>query len=1821
MAAPSFALIKEDPFQGIDARSPENQVPPGFLRDALNVDVVQGIARGRPGYAGYAGNFPVRVIQVDYESTADRVCFTLDAAVELSTIDLLNVRSSPIVVYGRLSANMGTGPFTTTDSAHYYPTFFQETRQTFLTGTHTLSVPATTHGLGSADIFVAVAESLSSTNLSNRIIEWDNINIDDSTFDIDIDYTNGTGSDVPVFTYYANKDPSTGSVYISGNTTVTSGSTTTVSILAATHQLANFNIIARMYSHNPSGGPYTDRDLVEPDSLTINTATGEVQYTITNGSPVSKDYFVILSAAPAANFKTGSLDGSTYTITINEPEKPFIFPGVYVSNGLLQEEVIPDEIEYDSVSNTISVTFQNPGANSFTIYWEYATIRSTQVCVTDPSVTASGTDSSPQLTLWGLDHTEIYGAERTARQGWANHIDSYRIAGESRVVGGQGGNLYSVQEFSEAGATYLYGSALPSLFQRLAATTILSPALWETGDNPGRTRGFVTGTALGDNWATCTNVEYDAVQSGGSVRYDLTIPALLLKNSAGTTITTNNTNINLLFSSGDQLTAENMSYSRHNGTFDIVHVEAGVSPNVVSIWVENSSVGTADWDDSGVTGSVGIFSDIVSLQSTSPFLPDDILLSDALTDSQQLTVVSSSDVAPTDVIVSGVSETITIQAGVQIVGRRTGVVMPLRTAADVASVDNFVRGDIVFYSGEDEPRPLRVEYVNPLADVTGSTITGDGVTATLTVGFGDTDHLAIGMSVLLRRAGGYTGEVVISDVPSQTTLTFSSTETDTVTTAVLVGETITIGEPITWEDTTSDTNTVQVDRRLIPIEAPDDDYTLTPSTHQRYFDANTFGDQPFLRSCMVADTLFLTDGDDEVFKFDGVSLLRAGLFKWQPGVFIQTDTASTAKIVTSLRSVAYTARSATKGQFTVAAADLNVLPVGTQIRVTTSTEKYTIARVDSTNNFIYVDRSLDAAVPATGTLSESATFRYYYRLNAVDINQNVIASAVSQSEDYSVELTEDAGIRHKLVGFPPWDVYDYDAIYVQAYRTKANTSAPFYRVFQRRLLFNGADGYIEFTDSFRDTNLLDLDPVNTALKGQELGVGWSEPLRAKCTTSAAGTTILGNVRDYPQLDIQLFGDSTVTATQLNGALTEFRRDVTDVAGITNTVDRVRYQFVDGTTNSTITGITGFDGEQTITAGNVAGTLEFGTGGPAHGLLEGDPVTFTSTGVLPGGVSAGVTYYVSFIGGSGTFRIATAPGGPSMTFVDAGTGTHTAHYMGRFQVSSAAHGLAVGNWIYIYWPTASTPSSANRPLNYTGWWQVYQLQGAGAFRIRNFYAIDGAAANFPTRFVRATNANDVPVLVGDPTTNPDGNSSSASANTTLQLFQAGRRLALAINASMRMTDTLITTPDQSDFVPWITALGGNDTGVSGRLLVRQPRVDGPALGMNLVTLGTNYSVFVNDVQRIAGATVSSQTALFPSRILIGYENFPEIFDNPTALLDSDSDSAVDINPADGQEVTTIVPFFGEAAFGAAQQSSVVVVFKENSIYLVDVNEKRAGRNPVQRIETEGVGCTAPNSVSVTKNGIMFANESGMYVLRRNLAVEYVGKLMERQWDRVDRDLLALAQGHHYTVGRKYKLSVPISGDLSASEVFVYDHTNEVEKGVGAWTRYDNHPTTGWCNLNQDAYFCSSTGRIYVIRRRGDEVDYQDDHAAYTFRLQLRANDFGQSGARKIYDSIFIGYRTAVPSEAQVGTAVDTQQEYTPVTGARIVTPGTSQDGFSDEVGRDVLTVEHNTSRRKGVSMSVQVETSTRLQTVEIASVEFRVASIGSGGVLQAVETGS
>jgi hypothetical protein len=488
---------------------------------------------------------------------------------------------------------------------------------------------------------------------------------------------------------------------------------------------------------------------------------------------------------------------------------------------------------------------------------------------------------------------------------------------------------------------------------------------------------------------------------------------------------------------------------------------------------------------------------------------------------------------------------------------------------------------------------------------------------------------------------------------------------------------------------------------------------------------------------------------------------------------------------------------------------------------------------------------------------------------------------------------------------------------------------------------------------------------------------------------------------------------------------------------------------------------------------------------------------------------------------------------------------------------------------------------------------------------------------PDRALFATDPTDVPVLLGT-----DGNLGMFNGDTFNQ-FDAMRRMSMAINATMRMVDTSLT--GMSSFTPWLVARGGNDVTQAGRLIVRQPRADADTL--EVVPTFSGYDLFVNSVKRASGNEISASARLYPSRVLVSYENFPEIFDSPTATLDSDSDSAIDINSADGQEITGIIPFFGEAAFGAAQQSAILVVFKTNSIYLVDINQKKAGANAVQRIETEGLGCTAPYSIAVTKDGIIFANESGIYALRRNQAIQYIGRFMERNWtDRVSLDHLEVAQGHHYGIGRSYKLSVPLvesldsdTGYIEPSEVYLYNHTEEGGQQPGSWARYDNHPSIGWANLAEDAFFASTQGRVFILRNTGSETDFRDDNQVINLQLQTRPNDFGDGGIRKVVDRLIIHYRTgADSSETTVGYAVDMEQEYTATT-TPVLRRATSLTGVEDTVIRDVITIAHSVSRRRCVYFSIQIANAEMDRDIEIAGIDYRVGGLRDRGILEAQTT--
>lgn len=1720
----NFITVPEpNPSDGIDSRSAESQIQPGYSQDIINADAIEGRLRKRKGYQGYAGGIPVRVSSFDQVDSTNQLCFLLD-----SSVDLASMRSTPIVVYGRSSDLASGGPFTTAgDIGKYYAGWSANVRRT-LTATagappyESISISNTEHELGTANAFLGLTISTSLTNLSHYQTMPESAKINLSTFEYTIEYQNSTGTDLSSIPYYAPMAASAGTIYVSSPTTVSAGATSTISIVAGTHGLANYTIVARVYQQTG-----THNEWVLPDSLILNPTTGQVDVTVTNGTGSSQDYIVILSGVPGSrSVSTSVASGATASLVVSNPTSPFLFVSTYIeqSPGGPLEEIIPDSITYDSATGEVTIVVQNNTTTAATIlaYYDYGQVKSKQVCVTDTTVTTNHTDSRPQLTIWGLPHSEIYGSTREDREGWVNHLDSYRRQGEERLVAGLGGNLFTSRLRSELAAAYRVPLLYPNLLARTSATRVLGPLLWDTADTPARSRGYITSDSSGTGWGTVSSVAYNA--GTGLTEYTIDLPSKLILDSTGTPTTLSSV-VSTSAGLEDYLVVQGMSYARHNGTFRIVTATDGV--NQIVLAVDNDANDSTDWNDTGTAGQAGVFTDQLPLTATSTFLPGDILVSDAIGPTLSYSIVSSSS---TTIVVDGVVSRLSLSSGLPLTGRRTSRVVPLRTAlpARTASVENMVVGDMVSYT--ELGRLLRIAYINPDSNRTIS-ITGDGTTATATLASGTTDYLRSGGRVILSNAGVYTGVQEISTIGSATTFTFTSPEVATVASGTLLGNTVELDEDIEWEDSISEDNSFQVDARWIPMEAPTDSWNLTPATYVHHLDSGTYGNQAFLRSIMVSDNMYLTNGDDEVTKFDGTSIYRAGLPDWQPDCFITQDTTGST-ITFSEAPVVPTA--VTNNRFTVPLGQETKFTPGDRLVHTNAipaTTFYTVSKVysDSTDGFVEVFSQSNITLGASPELRIGRRYKYYFRLNAVDENNNIIASATTGAADNIVELGASAGINLRLIGLPAWDNYDYDKLEVQIYRTKANEAAPFYLLTTRQMSFDSDTGYIDFRDTYSDENLINLDVVTSVLKGTELGTGWREPLRARYTTTASNSLVLANIQDYPRFDIRVVGNSTVSTSSFTSKKLTFRRDSSASGTVTDMLNMAVYEWRPSTLATSIT--------------------------PATDIVNNAGASFT--------------------------------------------------------VTSIAHGLVAGNWVYTLFSSVAT---ASRSLEYAGWWQVASAT-ADTFTINHEHdATYVPSAADVDRFMTATDKRNVPVNVST-----DGNMGSTNGNSNFGLFQPLRRLSLAINASMRKVDTSITGFE--DFTPWLMARSGNDLEL-GQIVVSSPRVETTTPELVMPSTTSPVEFFVNEIRRAASEQISADTVILPSRLLVSYPNYPELFDNPTVVLDTESDSAIDVNPADGQEITGVIPFFGDSAFGASQQAGILVVFKTNSIYLVDINQKRQGAASVQRIESEGLGCTAPYSIAVTKNGIIFANESGIYSLGRDLSIRYIGKYMERKWlEDTNRDYLGLMQGHHYSNGRQYKLSIPTAeadtatGYLENDQVYVYDHTSEAPQKPGAWTRYTNHPATGWANLSQDAFFSSTTGEVYSIRRQGDETDYRDGSQAIECTILSRPVDMGNAGIRKVLSNVVARYRLRSASDSTILSAAVDFSEVLLATQVASRSYPTQVTGMSDESRRSVQIVTHSmpAEARRGAFFQLQWYNGGVDEAFELAGFDLVVAGLTSAGM--------
>jgi len=562
-------------------------------------------------------------------------------------------------------------------------------------------------------------------------------------------------------------------------------------------------------------------------------------------------------------------------------------------------------------------------------------------------------------------------------------------------------------------------------------------------------------------------------------------------------------------------------------------------------------------------------------------------------------------------------------------------------------------------------------------------------------------------------------------------------------------------------------------------------------------------------------------------------------------------------------------------------------------------------------------------------------------------------------------------------------------------------------------------------------------------------------------------------------------------------------------------------------------------------------------------------------------------------------------------------------------AAPAH-IEVGEWVYLC-EISSNPAH-NGDTYGLGWYQITAIDRVGPDYSITVYAptdvedatkIDISHAVFRTASMPV---GTVPVLLNINDTNfeyVDGYGSTSDNVLTIT-----HRTAAAINCFTRMVNTNIA--GQSAFKPWIMADAGGEFD-RGTLRLRRP-LDAGSFAFKITTDWPNISVIYNGLQYDTTMTLVSQAPVFPSRVIYSYQNFPELFNKADqrliTLADSDSHLPVDVNSADGQEITGIIPFFGESAFGQATRESLLVVFKTNSIYLIDLSTDRDGNvaGGVQKIESQGLGCTAPYSIAPTKDGIMFANESGIYKLTRQLTVEPIGQFVDRIWrEEVDLAQLSLAQGHHYGVGRQYKLSVPLQDAVSNTDVLVYEHTRESRGQPGAWGRYDGHEATGWANLLDEEFFATVHARVCTRRKSATKWDYSDRGTAVVATVALRPNDLGIPNTRKRLLHVSVHFRN--PQEetlnisqesTTVELATDLKEDFLPCD--KYESSGLfSRTGMSDLGLIKGETVRFSVPTSKAIQYQVKIENSGLYETLQFSGITYRVSAMSTKGTKEADDT--
>lgn len=206
------------------------------------------------------------------------------------------------------------------------------------------------------------------------------------------------------------------------------------------------------------------------------------------------------------------------------------------------------------------------------------------------------------------------------------------------------------------------------------------------------------------------------------------------------------------------------------------------------------------------------------------------------------------------------------------------------------------------------------------------------------------------------------------------------------------------------------------------------------------------------------------------------------------------------------------------------------------------------------------------------------------------------------------------------------------------------------------------------------------------------------------------------------------------------------------------------------------------------------------------------------------------------------------------------------------------------------------------------------------------------------------------------------------------------------------------------------------------------------------------------------------------------------------------------------LTVAVSQTGGAITALGVMDDKLIIFKRSSIYVLtgdgpnDLGGGDQFSNP--ELVTNSIGCTNPNSVRLTKDGIMFQSDKGIWLLDRGLGPpQYVGAGVD---DDAKSHLVSAA-----VVDPNDNLIIFTTYD---GDALVYDYY------VNQWATYTNHQAIDAVVFNNLFTFCKPNGQVCIQNRES----FTDNGAFIPMEFITPWLSFGgMQGYQRVFRAFLLG----------------------------------------------------------------------------------------------------